>query len=205
MVAKKILLVDDEPLIRETLSRELTTEQRRITLAAGGKEAVDKINAGRFDLVVSDLQMPEVNGFQVLEAAKRRDPLIKFILLSGYGNGDTAIDAMRLGADDFLEKPCDTDELQYRISSCLEKGELQRKVALYEQFLPVCRYCKKVRGYRHGELDKDRWFDLEDYFFEVKGIIISHSCCPDCHKKQLRDINTIENGKEITKETESPR
>jgi YesN/AraC family two-component response regulator len=188
MPARKILLVDDEPLIRETLSRELTSENLRITQAGGGRDAVEKIAADYFDLVVSDLQMPEIDGFQVLEAAKQRDPLIKFILLTGYGNLDTAIDAMRLGADDFLEKPCDIEELHCRISSCLEKRELQRKVALYENFLPVCSYCKKVWRDPRGEQGKGRWLGLEEYFLEAKGVSLSHGCCPDCLAKQLHDI-----------------
>lgn len=201
MKRKSLLLVDDEQLILDSLSRELTSNDPdlRITLAASGEEAIAKINDTCFDLVVTDLLMPGLDGFQVLKAVKKRDRHTMVIILTGYGDMESAIDALRLGADDFLLKPCDPDELLYRMSNCFVKQELQRKVALYENILPVCCYCKKIRDDRQGEHGKGRWYSLEEYFNKAKGVFISHGCCPDCFAEQTKDLPLAKNGEENVK------
>lgn len=142
MSGKFPLLVDDEPLIRESLARELASATSAVAVAAGGEEAIARLGSEWCDVVVSDLVMRGMGGFQVLKATKRKDA---GILLTGFGDMDTVIDALRLGADDFVRKPCEIDELSWRIGNCLEKQALQRKVALYERVLPVCSYCGKIR------------------------------------------------------------
>lgn len=188
MELKSLLLVDDEPIILECLSRELTSDNFTISLARNGEEAVSRIIDDHVDLVVTDLLMPGIDGFQVLKTAKHKDAMTMVILLTGYGDMDTAIDALRLGADDFLQKPCDTDELRYRMSNCFVKQDLQRKVALYESFLPVCCYCKKLRDDKQGERGEGRWYNLEEYLRQVKGVHVSHGCCPNCLEKQMHGI-----------------
>ena len=136
MPQKSLLLVDDEPLIRESLARELASATLAVTVAASGEEAVARLGREWFDVVVSDLVMPGLDGFQVLKAAKGRDRAIAVILLTGFGDMDTAIDALRLGADDFLRKPCEVDELCWRIGNCLKKqGNLLRERAAGVQLL----------------------------------------------------------------------
>jgi DNA-binding response OmpR family regulator len=134
--------------------------------------------------------MPGLNGLQVLEAAKQRNPMTVVVILTGNGGMESAIDALRLGADDFLQKPCDTDELLYRISAILVKQEMQRKIALYEKFLPMCCYCKKIRDDQPGKQGKGRWYSLEEYFNRNKGVRISHSCCPECYTEQIKNLES---------------
>jgi len=109
------------------------------------------------------------------------------VILTGYADLDSAIDALRLGADDFLQKPCDIDELLCRISNCFVKQELQRQVAFYEKILPVCAYCRKIRDDRQGEPGEGNWYILEEYFKTVKGVNVSHGCCPECFSKEMSD------------------
>jgi DNA-binding NtrC family response regulator len=187
MKKKSLLLVDDEPIILDSFSREMVSAGLEVTKTTSGEDAIARINNGFFDLVVTDLLMPEPDGFQVLKAAKQKGPQIMVIILTGYGVMESAIDALRLGADDFLQKPCDTDELFYRISNCFVKQELQRKIAMYENFLPVCSYCKKIRDDRQGEHGKGSWYGLEEYFSKTKGLRVSHGCCPDCYAEQMKD------------------
>ncbi len=144
---KSILLVDDEHVILQSLSRDLVSADRNfdVTVAASGEDAIAMINAGRFDLVLTDLMMPGLDGFQVLKACKAKNTQTIAIILTGYADLDSAVDALRLGADDFLQKPCDSDELLYRISNCFAKQDLQRRVAFFEEILPICCYCKKIR------------------------------------------------------------
>jgi len=190
MKQKSLLLADDEQLVLHSFSKVLTSESLGVTLAATGEEAVFLINNGCFDIVVTDLVMPGLDGFQVLKAAKKKDVRTIVIILTGYGDMESAVDALRLGADDFLQKPCDPNELLYRISNCLVKQDLQNKIALYEKFLPVCSYCRKIRDDRQGEHGKGHWYTLEDYYNKTSGGYVSHGCCPDCFAEQVQIIHS---------------
>ena len=187
MKKKSLLIVDDELIILNSLSRELVSAGLEVTTAASGEDAVARINNDFFDLVMTDLLMPGIDGFQVLKAAKRKNIQIMVIILTGYGAMESAIDALRLGADDYLQKPCDTDELLYRISNCFVKQELIRKIAIYENFLPVCCYCKKIRDDQQGEYGNGSWYSLEEYFSKTKGVDVSHGICPDCYDELMKN------------------
>lgn len=189
---RSILLVDDEPIILKSLTIDLATAERNFDIeeAASGDKAIAKINAGSFDLVLTDLVMPGVDGFQVLKACKKKDAQTMVIIFTGYADLDSAVEALRLGADDFLQKPCDSDELLYRVSNCFAKQDLQRKVALYESILPVCCYCKKIRvDQQQDDHGKGRWYRLEEYFNTIKKVQITHGCCPECFTKQMQNLS----------------
>lgn len=183
---KSLLVVDDEPTILDSLARDLQYTGLKVTTASSGEEAIEKIENGFFDLVTTDLLMPGLDGFQVVKAAKQKNLQTMVIILTGYGALESAVDALRLGADDFLQKPCDTDELLYRMSNCFVKQELLRKIAWYENILPVCCYCKKIKEDRPGMPGTGNWYSLEDYFRKIKGLSVSHGCCPDCFSDQIK-------------------
>lgn len=124
MASKNILLVDDEKIILDTFSYELEQNNYDVATAPNGLEAVARLQEEQYDLVVTDLMMPELDGIQVLKKAKKVTPETPVIILTGYGDLTSAIDALRLGADDYLLKPCDLDELLLRIARCLEKQDL---------------------------------------------------------------------------------
>lgn len=130
-----ILLVDDEQLIRKSFTRDLKAEDFRVTAVAGGQEAINALEQGQYDLVITDLMMPDIDGFAVLKTAKRLSPETSVIILTGYGDMRSAIDALRLGADDFTLKPCEIDELVFRIRRCLEKSSLLQQLALQNKLL----------------------------------------------------------------------
>lgn len=186
MKRKSLLLADDEQLILHSFSRDLASDALGVTLAANGEEAVDMIAGTHFDIVVTDLVMPGIDGFQVLKAAKKKDARTIVIILTGYGDIESAVDALRLGADDFLQKPCDSDELLYRVSNCLVKQDMQRKIDLYEEILQVCSYCRKIRDDRQGEQGKGPWYTLEEYFNTICGGYVTHGICPDCFTVQIQ-------------------
>lgn len=187
MKQHSILLVDDEQLIVDSLARELTCGggDLAVTRALGGDEGIRQINNQCFDVVVTDVQMPGTDGFQVLRAAKQKDAQTMVIILTGHASLEVAIDALRTGADDFLQKPCDPDELLYRISNCLDKQDLQRKIAFYENILPVCSYCRKIRDDSQGKPGEGQWYSLEEYMLRVKGLNVSHGCCPECFAREM--------------------
>ncbi|MDX9833782.1 MAG: response regulator [Desulfobulbus sp.] len=142
------------------------------------EEAIARLGSEWCDVIVSDLVIPGMDGFQVFKAAKRKDAGIAVILLTGFGAMDTVIDALRLGADDFVRKSCEIDEMSWCIGNCLEKQALQRKVALYERVLPVCGYCGKIRHDQPGAHGQGPWYDLEEYLRRAKGVNLSFPRLP---------------------------
>ncbi len=130
-----ILFVDDEKLIRNSFARELREEGFAVTAVGSGREAIDELEKAKYDVVITDLMMPDIDGFGVLKAVKKSVSPTSVIILTGYGDLRSAIDALRLGADDFTLKPCDVDEIVFRIRRCLEKQGLLRILGLRNQQL----------------------------------------------------------------------
>ncbi len=116
-----ILLVDDEKLIRNSFSRELREEGFTVTAVVGGNEAITELETGQFDLVITDLRLPGIDGFEVVRAVKKNTPQTSVIILTGYADEQSTTKALRLGADDFILKPCEVEDLLLRIRNCLEK------------------------------------------------------------------------------------
>ena len=135
MTEASILLVDDETIIRKSLTKELREEHFSVTAASNGSDAISALKAAQYDLVITDLMMDGIDGFGVLKAVKKLAPLTRVIIITGYGDVRSAIDALRLGADDFTLKPCEVEELVFRIRRCLEKRSLLQ--SLMEQKLQL--------------------------------------------------------------------
>jgi YesN/AraC family two-component response regulator len=136
--------------------------------------------------------MPGVDGIRVLRLAKTIGSEVCVIILTGYGDMTSAIDALRLGADDYLLKPCDPDELLTRITRCLEKQEAFRKVKLYENILPVCMYCKDIRDDTGTERGEGKWMCMEEYLHRKTGIESSHTYCPRCLDSAKKDMRRFD-------------
>jgi len=119
-----LLFVDDEEVIRKSLARELRLENFTVTTVSSGSDAISALENAQYDVVITDLMMPDIDGFGVLKAVKKLAPLTRVIIITGYGDMRSAIDALRLGADDFTLKPCEVEELVFRIRRCLEKQNL---------------------------------------------------------------------------------
>jgi len=121
----RILVIDDEEGIRALLSRELTLEGHEVRTAGNGAEALSEAHAGRFQLALCDIMMPDMNGLDVLEAVHQFQPDMEFLMMTGYGTVETAVAAMKKGAYDFVQKPFDLEELLLLVGKCLEKSGLR--------------------------------------------------------------------------------
>lgn len=128
----RILIVDDEAPVRRTLQRILETEGYAVATAAGLSEAIERLRAGAFDLVVTDQRLPE-NGLELLQAAQRLSPPPVTIILTGYASMESVIEAIRKGAYDYLLKPCHPEELKLAVRRGLEHRRLTESHALLEQ------------------------------------------------------------------------
>lgn len=184
-----ILVVDDEKIIRATLEFDLKNKGYIVTLAKNGADAILKLNENNYDLIITDLLMPGKDGIEVLKKAKACNANALVIILTGHGSIESAINALRIGATDYLLKPYNKTELFVRIDKCIEKFELLKKIKIYENFLPVCCKCKMVRNDTGKEHGKGKWMDMDRYLSEIAKIDITHGLCPICLKEMEMEID----------------
>ena len=126
---KKILIIEDEEPIRRVLKRILTDEnpEFKIAEAIDGIDAIDKLSRDKFDLAVCDIKMPKKDGLDVLKFAIKKDLSTPFIMLTGHGNIETAVDSMKIGAYDFIEKPPDLNRLLISVRNAFKIRNLQNE------------------------------------------------------------------------------
>jgi len=130
-----VLIVDDEKNIREGLSTAFKGEGYRVLLADDGVNALDLIKKDKIDLVITDLNMPRLNGQQLVEQALVIRPLLKIVILTGFASVDGAVELMKKGAFDFLTKPVNLEHLFLVVSRALETSHLQSEQKILKEAL----------------------------------------------------------------------
>lgn len=123
-MAQTILVIDDEKAIRKALNEILTFEGFKVDEAADGAEGVKKIEENTYDCIICDIKMPKVDGIEVLQKAQELKPDVPFIVISGHGNIETAVDAVKKGAYDYISKPPDLNRLLITIRNAMDKKSL---------------------------------------------------------------------------------
>jgi DNA-binding NtrC family response regulator len=111
MSKKKLLFVDDDDALRPVVSKELSGKGFEVETADDGDVAIEALKRNRFDIVVLDIKMPRVNGFEVLKFIKAEYPATKVVMLTGHTDLKNALESKKLGADDFIGKPYDLYDL----------------------------------------------------------------------------------------------
>jgi len=180
-----ILLVDDEESIRFSVGKYLERGGYRVNTAESGDKAVEMINENHFDVIITDLMMDGIDGIGVLKEATALHPDTPVMILTGYASLNTAVEALRLGAFDYMQKPCKKDELLARTSRSINHLILNRKIKAYEKLLPVCCVCKKIRDDDGKEPGTGKWMEPDIYLAEKTEIETSHTYC-DVHIEELR-------------------
>jgi len=180
-----ILLVDDDPFILEGIGADLENQGFTVAKAGSGDRALELLAKADFDLVITDLVMENVDGIQVLKRAKELNPDTMVIILTGYGNMNSAIEALRHEADDYLLKPCESAEMFYRINQCRNKAELTQRIKVYQKILPMCCVCKKIRDDRRTEPGKGNWVAVEQFIHDRANLDITSSYCPECARQTM--------------------
>ncbi|PLX41043.1 MAG: DNA-binding response regulator [Deltaproteobacteria bacterium] len=120
----QILIVDDEPGMRRMISRALTRDGYRVESSASGEEALEKLFSSSFDLVVSDIVMEPMDGLTLLDKIRERAPDIPVVMVTAYGTVESAVEAMKRGANDYLTKPFSVDELGMVVAKALDRVRL---------------------------------------------------------------------------------
>jgi len=142
----RILVVDDERSMRELLAIVLRREGYEVLLAESGRAAVDTLEREAVDLLISDIKMPDLSGVEVLRAAKRIDQDILGIMITAFASTDTAVEAMRLGACDYLSKPFDVDLLKMKVREKIENRQLRQENVLLKRSLGLSHQFTNIIG-----------------------------------------------------------
>lgn len=130
-----LLVVEDDPKMRDGLQYILRKEGHRVDAVESGEEALSRIKAGDYDLILSDLKLPGISGMDVLRAAKEYKPDLGFIVITAFGTIDSAVEAMKAGAEDYVTKPFNIDHIRLVVRKALEKITLAARNILLESQL----------------------------------------------------------------------
>ena len=123
MKGKRVLLIDDETVFTTNMSKLLTGRGYRVTAVNSGDSAIQVLEKEDFDVVVLDLKMPGMDGITTLKEMKKLDLFTETLILTGHGSIDSAMEAIKLGAYDYLPKPCEIGELVAKIEEAWEKKD----------------------------------------------------------------------------------
>jgi two-component system nitrogen regulation response regulator NtrX len=147
-----ILVIDDEKSIRNTLQEIFEYENHKVELAINGPEGIEFFEKNEFDVVLCDIKMPEMDGIEVLERLLEKSRDVPVIMISGHGNIDTAVEAIKKGAYDFIEKPLDLNRLLVTVRNAIERIDLvteakvlKRKVSKTYEIVGESPAIKKVK------------------------------------------------------------
>jgi two-component system response regulator PilR (NtrC family) len=149
----RILVVDDERSMRELLAIVLRREGYEVLLAENGRSAVATLEREPVDLLISDIKMPDMSGVEVLRAAKTVDPHILGIMITAFASTETAVEAMRLGACDYLSKPFDVDLLKMKVREKIENRQLRQENLLLKRTLGLSHQFANIIGRSEPMLD----------------------------------------------------
>ncbi|MDW8286933.1 MAG: sigma-54 dependent transcriptional regulator [Flammeovirgaceae bacterium] len=148
----KILIVDDEKSIRCTLKEILEYEKYNVEEAVDGEDALNKITTNEYDVVLCDVKMPKMDGIELLEKAKQLEKEVQFIMISAHANIDTAVEATKKGAYDFIQKPPDLNRLLLSVRNALDKStlihknkDLIRRIARQQEIIGESQAIKEVK------------------------------------------------------------
>jgi DNA-binding NtrC family response regulator len=133
----RILVVDDQDMMRDSLAAILAREGHEVIAAGDGQSALARLSNARIDLVISDMKMPKMGGLELLAEVKKAKPETPVLLMTAYGTVQNAVDAMKLGAFDFLQKPFEAEAVKLLVDRMLEQSRIVRENAAYRSMTEI--------------------------------------------------------------------
>ena len=178
----RILIVEDDFDARDMLEVMLRLDGHEVVCAVNGEQGWERFRGDHFSVVISDWLMPETDGLELCRRIRSIEatPYCYVILLTALQGKSNYLEAMRAGADDFVSKPFDPDELRARLLVAERIGGLQDRMKQLEGILPTCMYCKRIRD------ERDEWVHIEHYISQHTAASFSHGVCPTCYQDVVR-------------------
>lgn len=152
IIMAEIIIIDDEKAIRETLKEILEYEKHSVSLAEDGKKGLEKVRENKYDLIFCDIKMPEMDGMDFLERAELLGIDTPIVMISGHANIETAVDSLKKGAFDFLEKPLDLNRVLVTVRNALDRQSLQnetkslRRKVTKQKFTDIIGESEKIKS-----------------------------------------------------------
>jgi DNA-binding response OmpR family regulator len=177
-----ILVAEDDLISRKVLGAQLRKLGHTVTEAANGAEAWELQKQVSFPMVITDWLMPRLDGPELCRKIRSadRDTYTYIILLTAIERKAGYVEGIEAGADDFVTKPCSTDELELRLLVAQRILSLEREAGTLAGLLPLCPGCNQIKT---GE---DTWQPVEGYLMRKTEAQFSHGVCPDCFQKHLK-------------------
>ena len=125
MDKKRALVIDDEKIVLDSVSRILTDEGYEVDVTLSGRDGIDRAIKGRYDIVLTDIRMPDIGGMRVLRDVKRAKPSLPVVMITGYASIQSSVQAMKMGAADYIEKPFTPDVLLKAVASAIDIAATQ--------------------------------------------------------------------------------
>ena len=178
----KILVAEDDGVARLILTKRLQKMGHDVIVTEEGGEAWDAFHTGRPQIVITDLEMPKIDGLQLCQKirAEQQEKYVYIIILTAREGKKAYIEGLDAGADDFMHKPVDMDELAARLRVAARILSMQTEMHQLEGLLPICSYCKKIRD------ENDSWMPIEGYISTRTEATFSHGACPSCVEKYIK-------------------
>jgi len=177
----KILIAEDDGISRVILTTKLKKCGYEVIVTEDGGKAWEAFHAGKPNLVITDLMMPGMDGLELCRKIRSevQENYVYIIILTAREGKKAYMDGIEAGADDFLRKPVDMDELTARLHVAARILPLRTEVRQLEGLLPICSYCKKIRD------QNDSWLPIEGYISTRTDAKFSHGACPSCIAKYV--------------------
>lgn len=157
MEKRKVLVIDDEQIVLDSVRKILVAEDYDVDATLEGKEGIRSAIRNAYDAVLTDIRMPDVSGLVVLRDIKREKPALPVLIITGYASVQSAVQAMRLGASDYIEKPFEPQELILSLSAAIERGKTRvpdvQTIIHKEAVLSVLDRAAQDYEFRHRLLD----------------------------------------------------
>jgi sigma-B regulation protein RsbU (phosphoserine phosphatase) len=192
-----VLIADDDAFSRKVLGSFLHDSGYEAAVAEDGVQAWEHLERSSDpSLLILDVQMPRMDGIALCERIRESKRLCYIVLLTSLGRKEDLVAGIRAGADDYLTKPFDREELKVRLESGTRVLRLQKELAkrvteleaaltqvkLLQGLLPICSYCKKIRD------SKNYWQQVERYISSHADVTFTHGVCPDCYDRIMRSV-----------------
>ncbi len=129
MDKKRALVIDDEQIVLDSVSRILKDENYEVDVTLSGRDGIDRAIKGRYDIVLTDIRMPDIGGMRVLRDVKRAKPSLPVVMITGYASIQSSVQAMKMGAADYIEKPFTPDVLLKAVASAIDMAATQEPEA----------------------------------------------------------------------------